>query len=154
MEAKDGSASFDFTGRYKEIIQRELNTYTMSDGRLVRIEFLEDGSKVLLSETFDAEGTSSGEQQRTRVAGNPVQPNGVMRPLYYLYVYFDGRLRRLLQIVIRTQQTLLRKLIWQGFSQRFENRNFLIFQLFSKLHNFLRHETGFLFDKIKLVKYR
>lgn len=64
MEAKDGSAGFDFTGEYEKVIEKKLITYKMSDGRLVRIDFVENGDKVTLSETFDAEGTNSDEQQR------------------------------------------------------------------------------------------
>ena len=64
MEAKDGSMGFDFTGDYEKIIEKQLITYKMSDGRLVRIDFSENGNKVIVSETFDAEGTNSDEQQR------------------------------------------------------------------------------------------
>ncbi|WP_209406445.1 SRPBCC family protein [Pseudozobellia sp. WGM2] len=64
MEAKDGSMGFDFTGDYEKIIEKELITYKMSDGRLVKIDFSENGNEVTVSETFDAEGTNSDEQQR------------------------------------------------------------------------------------------
>ncbi len=64
MEAKDGSVGFDFTGDYKKVIEKELITYKMSDGRLVKIDFLKNENEVIISETFDAEGTNSDEQQR------------------------------------------------------------------------------------------
>ena len=64
MEAKDGSTGFDFTGEYEKVIEKKLITYKMSDGRLVKIDFVENGDEVTISETFDAEGTNSDEQQR------------------------------------------------------------------------------------------
>tara|TARA_R110002050_G_scaffold243212_3_gene379708 strand:- start:503 stop:931 length:429 start_codon:yes stop_codon:yes gene_type:complete len=64
MEAKDGSMGFDFVGDYEKVIEKELITYKMSDGRLVRINFLDKGNEVTLIETFDAEGTNSDEQQK------------------------------------------------------------------------------------------
>src|SRR5690606_32505446 len=41
MEAKDGSAGFDFEGTYTRIVPRQLIEYEMSDGREVRVEFTE-----------------------------------------------------------------------------------------------------------------
>lgn len=64
MEAKDGSMGFDFTGNYEKVIEKELITYKIEDGRLVKIEFSKKENEVIISETFDAEGTNSDEQQR------------------------------------------------------------------------------------------
>ena len=64
MEAKDGSVGFDFTGDYEKIIDHNLISYKMSDGRNVDIEFAVDDGGVIVSETFDAEGTNTDEQQR------------------------------------------------------------------------------------------
>lgn len=64
MEAKDGSLGFDFTGVYDQIIDNELITYKMSDGRKVEIRFAEINNEVKLSESFEAEGTNSDEQQK------------------------------------------------------------------------------------------
>jgi uncharacterized protein YndB with AHSA1/START domain len=64
MEAKDGSMGFDFTGVYDQIIDNELITYKMSDGRKVEIRFTETNGEVKLSESFEAEGTNSDEMQR------------------------------------------------------------------------------------------
>lgn len=64
MEAKDGSVGFDFEGTYDKIIDKELISYKMSDGRKVDIEFIDDGNKVIINEMFDVEGTNSDEQQR------------------------------------------------------------------------------------------
>ncbi|MBU2950544.1 SRPBCC domain-containing protein [Tamlana agarivorans] len=65
MEAKDGSMGFDFTGTYVNIIKKELITYKMADGRFVKITFSENEDEIMISETFDAEGTHADEQQRT-----------------------------------------------------------------------------------------
>lgn len=64
MEAKDGSMGFDFTGRYTEVIEKELIAYTMEDGRAVNISFTNNGNEVTLRETFDAEEINTGEKQR------------------------------------------------------------------------------------------
>ena len=64
MEAKDGSMGFDFEGNYEKVIEKELISYSMSDGRKVDINFSLDGKVVLVKESFDAEGTNTDEQQR------------------------------------------------------------------------------------------
>ncbi|NVN19220.1 polyketide cyclase [Muricauda sp. HICW] len=64
MEAKDGSMGFDFEGTYNQIVEKELISYKMSDGRKVDIEFTQNGNEIQVSETFDTEGTNSDEQQR------------------------------------------------------------------------------------------
>lgn len=63
MEAKDGSAGFDFAGVYDEVRDNEFISYTMEDGRQVSITFVsqEDSTKVI--EAFDAESTHSIEMQ-------------------------------------------------------------------------------------------
>jgi len=64
MEAKDGTFGFDFGGVYDEVKTNELITYTMGDGRKVKIQFTgsEDETKVV--ETFEAESTNPIEMQR------------------------------------------------------------------------------------------
>jgi uncharacterized protein YndB with AHSA1/START domain len=41
MEAKDGSEGFDFEGRYTRIVPNKTIEYRMSDGREVKVEFVE-----------------------------------------------------------------------------------------------------------------
>ena len=65
MAAKDGSASFDFTGVYTAVREHELIEYDMSDGRHVKIEFAETPGGVKVSETFDPESENSEELQRS-----------------------------------------------------------------------------------------
>jgi uncharacterized protein YndB with AHSA1/START domain len=64
MEARDGSAGFDFEGTYTRIVPREAIEYRMSDGREVQVEFLERPGGVLVKETFDAETENTPELQR------------------------------------------------------------------------------------------
>ena len=64
MEAKDGSAGFDFEGTYTQVVPRKLIEYRMSDGREVKVEFAEAGGAVLVKETFDAESQNPPEMQR------------------------------------------------------------------------------------------
>lgn len=64
MEAKDGSAGFDFEGTYTRIVPRERIEYRMSDGREVEVEFVERGDGVVVKESFDAETENPPELQR------------------------------------------------------------------------------------------
>lgn len=64
MEAKDGSAGFDFEGTYTRVVPRQLVEYRMSDGREVKVEFIEQAGGVLVKETFDAETENDPELQR------------------------------------------------------------------------------------------
>jgi uncharacterized protein YndB with AHSA1/START domain len=65
MEAKDGSAGFDFEGTYTRVVPRKTIGYRMSDGREVTVEFEERTGGVLVKETFDAETENLPELQRT-----------------------------------------------------------------------------------------
>jgi uncharacterized protein YndB with AHSA1/START domain len=64
MEAKDGSAGFDFSGTYTNVVPRELIEYVLEDGRMVAVEFMDRDGVVRVRETFDAESTHTAEQQR------------------------------------------------------------------------------------------
>lgn len=65
MAAKDGSAAFDFTGSYTEVVPYEQISYRMDDGRVVSTSFEkvgDDATKVL--ETFEMENENPEEMQR------------------------------------------------------------------------------------------
>lgn len=64
MEAKDGSFGFDFGGVYDDVKTNELITYTMSDGRKVKITFSKEGKGTKVVETFDAETINPVEMQK------------------------------------------------------------------------------------------
>ena len=64
MEAKDGSAGFDFEGTYTRVVPNTLIEYRMSDGREVRVEFAERDGGVVVKETFDAETENPPALQR------------------------------------------------------------------------------------------
>jgi len=55
MEAKDGSAGFDFEGVYDTVEQHKRISYTMPDGRKVDIRFTDHGNATEVVEIFDAE---------------------------------------------------------------------------------------------------
>jgi uncharacterized protein YndB with AHSA1/START domain len=65
MEAKDGSAGFDFSGIYDEVIEHETIAYTMGDGRKVVIYFSEYGNTTHLTEIFDPEDMNSHDMQQS-----------------------------------------------------------------------------------------
>lgn len=63
MEAKDGSAGFDFAGTYTRVIPHQLIEYTFGE-RNARVEFTDEADGVTVRVTFDAETTHTEEQQR------------------------------------------------------------------------------------------
>jgi uncharacterized protein YndB with AHSA1/START domain len=65
MEAKDGSAGFDFGGTYDQVEKNKLIAYTMDDGRKVEIHFSEDGDTTHVIETFEPEEENSREMQQS-----------------------------------------------------------------------------------------
>jgi len=65
MEAKDGSKGFDFEGTYTRVVPQKTIEYRMSDGREVKVAFVEQPGGVFVQETFDAETEHSPELQRT-----------------------------------------------------------------------------------------
>ncbi len=64
MEARDGSAGFDFRGVYTEVVTHERIAYVMEDGRKVEIIFTPEGNGIRVSETFDPETENPPEMQR------------------------------------------------------------------------------------------
>jgi uncharacterized protein YndB with AHSA1/START domain len=64
MEAKDGSAGFDFTGIYTRVVVPQLLEYRMEDGREVKVEFINSNGGVVVRESFDAETENDPELQR------------------------------------------------------------------------------------------
>ena len=63
MEAKDGSAGFDFSGNYSKVVPNELIEYSLEDGRAVSVEFLPGKNSVRIKEIFDADAEFSQEHQ-------------------------------------------------------------------------------------------
>jgi uncharacterized protein YndB with AHSA1/START domain len=64
MEAKDGSAGFDFEGTYTRVVPQRTIEYRMSDGRQVKTDFVESADGVAIRSTFDAETENPPEMQR------------------------------------------------------------------------------------------
>lgn len=64
MESKDGKFGFDFGGVYDEVKINELISYTIGDGRKVKISFSDGNEATKISETFEAENTHSIEMQK------------------------------------------------------------------------------------------
>lgn len=64
MEAKDGSAGFDFEGIFSKVVPSKTLEYAMSDGRKVSVAFEDQKGKTLVTETFDAETENPVEMQR------------------------------------------------------------------------------------------
>lgn len=63
MEAKDGSAGFDFAGVYTKIVEHSLIEYAFGD-RMAQVEFSEAADGVTVRVTFDAETTNPVALQR------------------------------------------------------------------------------------------
>jgi uncharacterized protein YndB with AHSA1/START domain len=64
MEAKDGSAGFDFNGVYTEVVENEKISYTIEGGRKVDITFTQEESLTTVTESFDPETENPLEMQR------------------------------------------------------------------------------------------
>ncbi len=64
MEARDGSQGFDFNGTYTQIKTNQLITYTIGDGRTVRVQFTEQDARTNVLVTFEPEGINPLEMQR------------------------------------------------------------------------------------------
>lgn len=64
MEAKDGSAGFDFGGTYTKVLDCRQIDYTMDDGRTVSITFEQQDGHTHITESFDAESENPLEMQR------------------------------------------------------------------------------------------
>lgn len=64
MQAKDGSAGFDFSGVYTKVILHEQIDYTMDDGREVSITFEATDGGVVITEMFEPETENTHELQR------------------------------------------------------------------------------------------
>ena len=64
MESRDGSAGFDFEGKFTSIVDNQIIEYEITDGRKVRIDFTEVNQGTRVTEKFEAENQHSREQQR------------------------------------------------------------------------------------------
>lgn len=64
MEAKDGSAGFDFTGTYDEVVPQEKIAYTMDDGRKAIVTFSQENGATKVAVVFDPENENPMEMQR------------------------------------------------------------------------------------------
>lgn len=64
MAANDGSASFDFSGTYTDIVPHTRISSVMADGRTIDVTFEETSDGVLVTETFEAETENTEELQR------------------------------------------------------------------------------------------
>lgn len=64
MEAKDGSMGFDFGGVYDDVKLHEVVSYTLGDGRKVKITFKGQGNETEVIETFEAETENPVDFQR------------------------------------------------------------------------------------------
>lgn len=63
MEARDGSAGFDFEGTYTQVLPHQRLAAMLGDRELV-VEFLPQPGGVLVRETFDGDGTFPEDVQR------------------------------------------------------------------------------------------
>ena len=64
MEARDGSAGFDFSGTYRGVASLERIRYIIDDGRNVTVLFSANGNETKVTETFEAEDTHPFEMQK------------------------------------------------------------------------------------------
>ena len=65
MEAKDGSAGFDFNGTYDNVIPHRLISYKIEGGRTVKVTFIANGKQTRITESFEAETENPIEMQKS-----------------------------------------------------------------------------------------
>lgn len=65
MQAKDGSAGFDFEGTYTKVEKHKTIEYAMGDGRKVQVHFEPGPDGVQVTETFEMENMYPEEMQRS-----------------------------------------------------------------------------------------
>lgn len=65
MEARDGSAGFDFVATFTKIEPHRVIEMLLDDGRNVRVEFHPMQEGTMVRETFDAESENDPELQRS-----------------------------------------------------------------------------------------
>ena len=63
MEAKDGSAGFDFEGTYTNIVEHQLIEYSFWDRSAV-VRFEDAGDKTVVTVEFDGEDENPEDQQK------------------------------------------------------------------------------------------
>ena len=64
MEARDGSAGFDFAGTYTRVVPNERIDYRMDDGREVGVRFAPEGDGVRVRVSFDPDAEYPHEAQQ------------------------------------------------------------------------------------------
>lgn len=64
MEAKDGSAGFDFTGTYTQVKPHSILAYELADSRKVEVLFEETTKDIAVTVTFDAENENPIDMQK------------------------------------------------------------------------------------------
>lgn len=64
MEARDGSAGFDFSGKFTNVEPFRKIEYKLDDGRKVEVDFFDEGESCLIRENFEAENMNSTELQK------------------------------------------------------------------------------------------
>jgi uncharacterized protein YndB with AHSA1/START domain len=64
MEARDGSAGFDFEGTYTQVLPNELVAYRMTDGREASVRFSDAPEGTRVSVEFDAETENPNDVQQ------------------------------------------------------------------------------------------
>lgn len=64
MEAKDGSAGFDFGGTYTEVNEKKSIKYKLDDNRRASIRFKEKDGRTELIEEFEPDSQNPEERQK------------------------------------------------------------------------------------------
>lgn len=64
MAAKDGSFSFDFEGTYTKVKEFENIDFKIIDGRVVKIQFKEQGDEIRITESFEPEDQNARDVQK------------------------------------------------------------------------------------------
>lgn len=64
MAARDGSVAFDFKGVYDEVVEFDRLSMTLDDGRIIQIQFVDDGDNIMIKERFEPDEETAPELQQ------------------------------------------------------------------------------------------
>ncbi|HEY5369476.1 MAG TPA: SRPBCC domain-containing protein [Hanamia sp.] len=122
MEAKNGNDSFDFGGRYDNVITNKLIEYTLDDRRKTVVEFIPNDDATILIETFEPEAKTPFDIQRDfcqsvlnnfkRYVEKENNKTGIM--ITQITTEFEKTSDELLQIILSTNEEPLYEIPFEG----------------------------------------
>jgi uncharacterized protein YndB with AHSA1/START domain len=106
MEARDGSAGFDFIGIYDKVENCKEISYTLDDNRTVKVVFEQNETGTIITEIFEAEHENTLELQQTgwqAILNNfkkYVETSGIMETMHF-EIAINAAVEKVYDLMIR-----------------------------------------------------